>query len=222
MSRFAIIVAAGIGQRFGTKIPKQFLLLQGKPLLMHSIERFSGFTKKTVVVLPSFYLDHWQTLCNQYAFHIQHQVTTGGQTRTASVQSGLNLIQEEGWVAVHDAARPLVSANLITRTFAAAMKSGNAVPCIPLRDAIRQLTEKGNTSINRNDYRLIQTPQCFPVSELKEAFRQFPDQDFDDEASLMEKAGIPVNLIDGEETNLKITFESDLKLAEIFFNLNTV
>ncbi len=222
MSRFAIIVAAGTGQRFGTKIPKQFLLLQGRPLLMHSIERFSSFTKKTVVVLPSFYLDHWQELCNQYAFRIPHQVATGGPTRSSSVKAGLNLLEEDGWVAVHDAARPLVSTSLISQIFASAMKYGNAVPCIPLRDAIRQLTEGNNTSVNRHNYRLIQTPQCFTVSELKKAFLQFPDQDFDDEASLMEKAGMHVNLIEGEETNLKITFESDWKIAQIFFNLNTV
>lgn len=223
MNRFAVIVAGGSGQRFGSTIPKQFLLLGGMPLLMHSIRKFSAFCKSVVVVLPEGYLQEWEKLCRQFSFEIPHITAVGGCSRSASVLNGLNTIEEKsGLVAIHDAARPLVSESLIEEVFSVAGQFGNAVPCIPVKDSIRFFDGKENKSVNRDNYRLIQTPQCFSLTELSNAFMRFSNLEFSDEASLIEKAGIKVHLVDGELENIKITTKTDLSHAEIFFNQKSV
>lgn len=222
MNRFAVIVAGGTGQRFGSTTPKQFLLLNGKPLLMHSIEKFSAFCKKVIVVLPQSFIHDWETICLQFNFTFPHYLTTGGVTRSKSVINGLNKIEEDGLVAVHDAARPLVSKQLIEKIFSVAGEMGNAVPCIPLTDSIRQVNGAQNNAVSRDDYRLIQTPQCFSVSALKSAFQKFYSMELTDEASLMEKAGETIHLVEGEYQNFKITSKADLAHAETFFNQKAV
>jgi 2-C-methyl-D-erythritol 4-phosphate cytidylyltransferase len=222
MNRFAVIVAGGTGQRFGSTIPKQFLLLNGQPVLMHSISKFFACCKKVVVVLPEDYLNHWESICHQFKFELPLALTTGGSSRSHSVWNGLNQINEEGLVAVHDAARPLVSDRLIEHVFSKAAELGNAVPCIRLSDSLRYVTGNRNKSVNRNDFRLIQTPQCFSVSALKNAFLNHKDQEFSDEASLMEKTGETIHLIEGEYRNFKITSQADLSHAEIFFKQKDV
>lgn len=218
MNRFAVIVAGGTGQRFGSPVPKQFLLLNGKPVLMHSIEKFSRLCKTVVVVLPYNFLNDWEAVCRQFKFEVPHLIAIGGASRSLSVLNGLNKIEEDGMVAIHDAARPLVSEALIDKVFSHGEKTGNAVPCIRLSDSIRILNGKESKSVNRDDFRLIQTPQCFSLSELKKVFRKFAGEEFTDEASLMEKYGIAINLVDGEYFNIKITGKTDLAHAEILFN----
>lgn len=218
MNRFAVIVAGGTGQRFGSPVPKQFLLLSGKPVLMHSIEKFSSLCKDVVVVLPLEYFSHWKKICSQFNFEIPHLIVSGGPSRSISVMNGLDKIGEDGLVAVHDAARPLVSKLLIEKVFLNAEKSGNAVPCIRVNDSIRILNADENKAMNRDDFRLVQTPQCFSLGELKKAFSKFSGEEFTDEASMMERFGLKINLIDGELFNIKITGKSDLAHAEILFS----
>ncbi len=218
MNRFAVIVAGGTGQRFGSPIPKQFLLLRGKPVLMHSIEKFSSFCKNVVVVLPQDFISEWKKKCLQFKFEVPHSIVIGGSSRSQSVYNGLDYIEEDGLVAVHDAARPLVSEDLIIKIYSVASEKGNAVPCIPLNDSIRMIIGTQNKAVSRDDFRLIQTPQCFTVSALKNAFQKYKDKEFSDEASLMEMAGEVINLVAGENANFKITSKDDLSQAEILFS----
>lgn len=218
MNCFAVIVAGGTGLRFGSPVPKQFLLLNNKPVLMHSVQKFSKHCKSVIVVLPNQFINHWETMCRELRFEVPHSIAEGGSSRSASVLNGLIKIDEDGFVAVHDAARPLVSEILIKKIFAEAQQNGNAVPCVPLNDSIRQVNGTQNKAVNRNDYRLIQTPQCFKVSALKSAFQKYQAMEFTDEASLMEIAGETIHLIEGETENFKITSPFDLSQAEIFFN----
>lgn len=222
MNRYAVIVAGGTGQRFGSSVPKQFLLLSGKPVLMHSIEKFSPFCKSVVVALPEDFISHWTALCHKFRFQIPHAIASGGISRSASVFNGLMQIEEDGLVAIHDAARPLVSETLIRLIFSEAQERGNAVPCIPLNDSIRKIDGIRNRAVNRSDFRLIQTPQCFILSKLKDAFLKYHPMDFTDEASLMEMAGESIHLVEGDIANFKITSPADLSLAEIFFGKKDV
>lgn len=222
MNRFAVIVAGGRGQRFGSDIPKQFLLLHGKPVLMHSIEKFAAFCQLIVVVLPHDFLQEWERLCSKFNLRIPHVVTTGGESRSLSVYHGLSKIEQDGLVAIHDAARPLVSESLIQKVFLTAEEKGNAVPCIPINDSIRQLYQHENKAVDRNHFRLIQTPQCFPVSDLKNAFSRLKNTEFSDEATLMEQAGFTIHLTEGEPQNIKITGKFNLLEAEILFNQKDV
>lgn len=222
MNRYAVIVAGGTGQRFGSAIPKQFLLLNGKPVLMHSIEKFSNHCKTTVVVLPLDFIRDWERICHQFKFEIPHLIVSGGASRSLSVLNGINKIEDDGLVAVHDAARPLVSESLIEKVFLHAEKAGSAVPCIRLNDSIRLLNGDESKTVKRDDFRLIQTPQCFLLCELKKAFSRFSGEVFTDEASLMERYGIAIHLVDGENFNIKITGKTDLAHAEILFNQKDV
>jgi 2-C-methyl-D-erythritol 4-phosphate cytidylyltransferase len=214
MERFAVIVAAGSGTRMGSAVPKQFLLLKGLPLLMHSIRRFSDHCQNIIVVLAEDRISEWGELCSQYKFDLKHQVIPGGALRAESVKAGLDALPPEGVVAIHDAARPLISGKLISTLYRYAEQEGSAVPVIPLSDSLRKV--KGNTSqaVDRNEYRLVQTPQCFDLIMLRKAFLQPGFRNFTDEASLAEAAGYTVNLVEGENTNIKITLPADLLWAE--------
>ncbi|MCC6384635.1 MAG: 2-C-methyl-D-erythritol 4-phosphate cytidylyltransferase [Bacteroidia bacterium] len=218
MNRNTVIVAGGTGERFGSKTPKQFLLLNNLPVLMHSINKFASLSNQLVVVLPSIFIQYWSNLCLEYSLNIPHLVAAGGSTRSASVLAGLNFLEGDGLVAIHDAARPLVSANLIESIFLHAERMGSAIPVIPVKDSLRKIDNDKSYAVERGNYKLVQTPQCFRMSELKTAFLNFPQQSFTDEAALMELAGFEISLVEGDPVNMKITNQLDLDLAQTLLN----
>jgi 2-C-methyl-D-erythritol 4-phosphate cytidylyltransferase len=214
MTRYAIIVAGGSGSRMGLDTPKQFLLLRGKPLLMHSIERFSGHCEKVIAVLPKDRMEDWKTLCQEYNFSIRHDAVPGGGMRAESVKCGLDLLEGDGIAAIHDAARPLITDKLITRLFTAAEQEGSAVPVIKIGDSLRKMIGNSSVAVDRSEYRLVQTPQCFDLHLIRKAFLHSGFRNFTDEASMAEAAGYTMHLIEGEVSNIKITVPADLVYAE--------
>lgn len=216
MKKYIIIVAGGTGTRMNNAIPKQFLELQGKPILMHTIEKFTSAIPEinSVVVLSLAYKEQWKTLCEKHNFTIPHQLIDGGETRFHSVKNGLECIPENCVVGIHDAARPLVNTQTIISAFATAEQKGNASPAIPLTESIREVKNSNNKAVNRNDYFIIQTPQCFQAVLIKKAFLQEYRPSFTDDASVLEAMGEKINLIDGNRENIKITNPQDLIIAE--------
>jgi len=222
MNYYAIIVAGGSGTRMGAAIPKQFLLLNNKPVLMHTLERFFNYNNhlKIILVLPDNQKDYWAKLCIDHSFTIPHQIVSGGSTRFESVQNGLQAITEttKAMVAVHDGVRPLVSYETLERCFAHATTFGNAIPFIPLNDSIRKVENGGSQHVNRNDYKAIQTPQVFDLEIIKTAYQQAFIDLFTDDASVVESTGVAINLVDGNIENIKITTPFDIILAEALLN----
>ena len=217
MNRFAIIVAGGTGQRFGSQIPKQFLPLKGLPILMHTIKTFYKFDSsiKIIVTLPADFIEMWQALCSEYKFTIHHKTIQGGETRFHSVKNGLNTITQTGVVAIHDAVRPLVSTDTLLRCYETAQRTGNAVPITSLVDSIRQLKGDASKQVKRDEFVLVQTPQVFEISLLKKAYEQPYILDFTDDASVVEKLGTKIILVEGNRENIKITNQTDLLIAEV-------
>jgi 2-C-methyl-D-erythritol 4-phosphate cytidylyltransferase len=218
MKYYAIIVAGGSGNRMQSSIPKQFLLLDGKPVLMHTITAFSECLLKPQILLVLNIDQHkyWNELCMKYNFDIPHQVIKGGIQRFHSVKNGLKAIKGKGIVAVHDAVRPLISADLITQSFQVAEEKGNCIIGITPTDSVRRLLAAGKSeTINRDQLALIQTPQTFEVELLKKAYQAAYRNEFTDDASVAEYAGYKINLIEGERENIKITYSEDLAVASI-------
>ena len=219
MNDYVIIVAGGKGLRMGGDVPKQFLPVGGRPVLMRTLERFHQYNiaLKIILVLPKAQQDYWLQLCRQYEFHIPYRLADGGETRFHSVQNGLALIPDdaEGVVGVHDGVRPFVSAEVIARCYETARKSGAAVPVTPVVESLRQL-HGGDTSesVPRDHYRLVQTPQTFDIQLLKAANRQPYRDTFTDDASVVESYGHPITLVDGNRENIKLTTPFDLRIAE--------
>ncbi|MDB5231554.1 MAG: 2-C-methyl-D-erythritol 4-phosphate cytidylyltransferase [Chitinophagaceae bacterium] len=218
MKKYAVIVAAGSGQRMNSKIPKQFIQIKGKPVLWYTIQAFLyAFPDiEIILVLPEEYQANAFKLLH-IPFNPRIHVTNGGATRFHSVQNGLRLIQEHGVVFIHDGVRCLVSNELINRCYNQALKSGSAIPAVTANDSIR--IQDGNTSrsINRNNVKIIQTPQTFLTEILLPAFEQDYDTSFTDEASVVEAAGKKVHLVEGEYSNIKITQPVDLLIIEKMF-----
>jgi 2-C-methyl-D-erythritol 4-phosphate cytidylyltransferase len=217
MKYYAIIVAGGSGKRMQNVLAKQFLLLKDKPVLMHTISAFhnSNFNPEIILVLNKDLHQQWDELCFKYNFNIHHLVINGGEQRFYSVRNGLMAINGEGIVAIHDAVRPLVSSKLIANTYKEAEIKGNAIPCLNPSDSVRRI--KGNESkiLNRDELVLVQTPQTFEISQLRKAYQQHYKSKFTDDASVVEKAGFKINLIEGDRNNLKITYPEDLELANL-------
>ena len=203
-----------------SEVPKQFMLLNGKPILMHTIESFyySDFKPEIILVLNVDFITYWEQLCEKYNFLIPHTLIKGGLQRFHSVKNGIKAIKEDSVIAIHDAVRPLASNELICRSFKEAEESGNAIVAIKSKDSVRQ--QKGNTSLslNRDEIYLIQTPQTFQFELLNTAYKQEYSNEFTDDASVVERTGITLNLIEGESKNLKITFPEDLSLAEFYLS----
>lgn len=216
MKYYAIIVGGGSGSRMQQQTPKQFLELAGKPVLMHTLEAFSKSALKPelILVLNVHYHDYWEKLCTDYNFTIPHQLIKGGEQRFHSVKNGLKKIKGKAVVAIHDAVRPLVSADLITRSFTEAELHGNSVCGIQSKDSIRQLTKNGNAALDREKIYLIQTPQTFKSELIQKAYLQEYRMSFTDDAAVAEQHGVKIHLIDGETQNIKITYPEDLILAE--------
>ncbi len=215
-----IIVAGGEGRRLGGPLPKQFLPLGEVPVLWHTLLAFHRYdpSLQIILVLHPDWTGHWQKVSRTLQPSIDYQITTGGETRFHSVANGLLLAEDGGLTAVHDASRPLVSRKLLERTFTAAREKGNAVPATAVHDSLREVTDDGNRPVDRNRYRSIQTPQIFPTRLLKEAFRQPYDPAFTDEATVAERMGVKIHLVEGEDRNIKITTAFDLKVAEMILH----
>ncbi len=215
MQKYALIVAGGKGKRMGTEIPKQFLELRGKPVLMHTIEKFHRYDNSIsiVIVLPGDQIEYWRSLMKKHSFRIPHEIVKGGLHRFNSVRNGLELVNDDGLVAVHDGVRPLVSTGTIERCFEAAKESGNAIPVISPAESLRMISGKGSSPLSRESVRIIQTPQVFNSTLIKKAYRQEYDPSFTDDATVLEKSGVTINLVEGNRENVKITDQADLLVA---------
>jgi 2-C-methyl-D-erythritol 4-phosphate cytidylyltransferase len=215
MRFYAVIVAGGTGKRMGAEVPKQYLELAGKPVLMRTIERFKAFSEsiEIITVLPENQLMFWAGLQKKYSFSIPHTIVKGGRTRFFSVRNGLKFVDVPGIVAIHDGVRPLVSIDTIKRCFDAAEKLGNAIPVIAPSDTLRLISEKGNAPVNRLLVRQVQTPQVFHAGLIKKAYEQEYLQEFTDDATVLEKTGIKINLVEGNRENIKITTPEDLIIS---------
>jgi 2-C-methyl-D-erythritol 4-phosphate cytidylyltransferase len=213
---YVIIVAGGKGLRMGGDIPKQFLPVGGRPVLMRTIERFRAYssTLHIILVLPKAQQDYWQALCQEYQFAVDYQLADGGETRFHSVQNGLALVPDDakGVVGVHDGVRPFVSIDVIGRCYEAARIHKAVIPVTPVIETLRHVSEGTKP---RSDYRLVQTPQCFDIELLKAANRQPYCDGFTDDASVVEAYGHAITLVEGNRENIKLTTPFDLKIAEI-------
>jgi 2-C-methyl-D-erythritol 4-phosphate cytidylyltransferase len=221
MKYFAIIVAGGSGKRMQNTIPKQFLLLNKKPVLMHTLEVFyqTTNTPDLILVLNANLHVYWKELCAQYNFNIPHLLVAGGEQRFHSVRNGLMAIKDdEAIVAIHDAVRPLVSQKLIEQSFKTAYNKDNAITYIKPSDSVRKTVDDKSEPINRDELIFIQTPQTFKLEQLKIAYQQHYKADFTDDATVIESAGFKLNLIEGEKYNIKITYPEDLELASFYLN----
>ena len=201
--------------RMGAEIPKQFLELAGRPVLMHTIERFKSFDEsiEIITVLPENQLRHWIELQEKYSFNVPQTIVKGGSARFYSVRNGLKFVNAPSLVAIHDGVRPFVSIDTIRRCFKTAEELGNAVPVLTPAESLRILTENGNEPINRLCVKQIQTPQVFDARLIKDAYSQNYSNEFTDDATVLEKTGIKINLIDGNPENIKITNPTDLLIS---------
>ena len=214
--RYAIIVAGGLGHRMKSSTPKQFLLLKGKPLLMHTISRFAEIRPQPeiILVLPEGQSDTWKKLCREYKFNIRHSVTDGGKERFHSVKNGLKLIQSDSLVAIHDGVRPLVSTGVIEECYRVASVTGSAIPVVSPSESVRELRGDGSSRpVNRDTIRLVQTPQVFRSELIKRAYSSRYSTAFTDDATVVEELGLPVTLVAGNPENIKITTPADLAYA---------
>jgi len=216
MLKYAVIVAGGSGDRMNSAIPKQFLPLNGKPVLLHTIETFlQTFNDlEIILVLPEKFMRDGNTIVEQASDPKRIQIATGGNSRFHSVKNGLKLVTENAIVFVHDAVRCLVTTNLIKKCYESALENGNAIPAIPLTDTVRMETEDGSVVIDRSKLRIIQTPQTFFSNLLLKAFEVEYDNAFTDEATVAEKFGIKIHLVPGEAENIKLTRPVDIAIAE--------
>lgn len=215
MTDYIIIVAGGKGLRMGSDIPKQFLPIGGKPVLMRTIERFHHFSEalQIILVLPKTQQAYWHELCEQYQFDVPYMLADGGETRFHSVQHGLALIPDDaqGVVGVHDGVRPFPAIDVIRRCYDTARTAKAVIPVTPVVETLRHITEGTKP---RGDYRLVQTPQTFDIQLLKAANRQPFSEAFTDDASVVESYGHAITMVEGNRENIKITTPFDLAIAE--------
>jgi 2-C-methyl-D-erythritol 4-phosphate cytidylyltransferase len=221
MEKTVLIVAGGKGTRMNSPVPKQFLLLEGKPVLMHVIKRFRQYESsiRIVITLPHSQIEAWDILCSEHSFTNDVEVISGGETRTLSVLNGLKVLSTNGIVAIHDGVRPLVSTELIRKCFDAAEKFGCAIPILPVTDSIREIKMDESFAVDRDNFRIVQTPQCFVTGLLRKAYESSPEKNFTDDAGIFERCGNRIHLIDGEKKNIKITTAEDLAIAELFLKM---
>lgn len=218
MNKAAILVAGGKGMRMGTSLPKQYLPLAGKPVLMHTLEKFfrADPSLLLILVLPKDDFDYWNSLCTSHAFVLPHQLVAGGESRFQSVKNGLMALPfQEGLVAIHDGVRPFVSENVIQNSFVLAAEKGSAIPVVALKDSLRKVETSGESSFqDRAHFRLVQTPQTFQLKPLLQAFAVEELAIFTDDATVYEHQGWEISLIEGNPENIKLTTPEDLAFAE--------
>ena len=217
MKKHIIIVAGGKGLRMGGDIPKQFLPVCGKPVLMRTLEAFRTYDPSIhiVLVLPVSQQTYWKELCRTYRFELPHDIVDGGETRFHSVMNGLALVEGDGLVGVHDGVRPFVSQEVIARCYEEASRQKAVIPVVGVVETVRHLTDEGSETVPRDQYRLVQTPQVFDAALLRRAYQQEYTALFTDDASVVEALGEKVHLVEGNRENIKLTTPFDLKLAEI-------
>ncbi len=221
---YAIIVAGGSGTRMQSAVPKQFLLLNGLPVLMHTLLAFNRASSKPklIVVLPEAFHQYWLELCAEHQFTMEHELIGGGPTRFHSVKNGLSLVPKDALVAVHDAVRPLVSAEVIEAAYKQATSQGAVIVAVKSRDSVRQAKGAYNQSLLRDEIYLVQTPQTFKADLLKQAYEHPYQESFTDDASVAEHAGFAIHIAEGDYQNFKITFPEDIAIAELLLKIRTV
>lgn len=222
---YVIIVAGGKGLRMGGDVPKQFLPVGGIPVLMRTLMRFRDYDAalRIILVLPRDQQDYWHELCREHHFSISYELADGGATRFHSVQNGLALIPDDacGVVGVHDGVRPFVAIDVIRRCYEAARTQQAVIPVTPVVETLRHVSPaaegqvEASVTVSRNDYRLVQTPQCFDIQLLKAAFQQPYTDAFTDDASVVEAYGHPVTLVEGNRENIKLTTPFDLRVGQL-------
>jgi 2-C-methyl-D-erythritol 4-phosphate cytidylyltransferase len=220
IKKYAVIVAGGSGKRMNSSIPKQFLEVNGLPILMHTINAFHQYDASIdiVLVLAASEIEYWDTLVKKYKFSVPVRVQAGGETRFQSVKAGLGLINTSGLVAIHDGVRPLITSEIIHRAYEAGYKNGTAITSVEMKESIRMVTPTKSKALDRKEYRTIQTPQVFKCRLIKDAYLIEENEMLTDDASVAEKAGYIIHLIEGSYENLKITTPEDLVLAEAILN----
>ena len=218
MKQYIIIVAGGSGSRMGSTIPKQFLDLNSKPILMQTINKMHSSLEgsEIILALPKSEFDTWKNLCQQHQFNISHQLVEGGNTRFESVKNALQKVTMNSIIAVHDGVRPLVKESVVKQCMQSAKEKGASIPILHIEESLRQKTDSGSAVVNRDNYLIVQTPQCFTSEVLLKAYQQDYVASFTDDASVVEALGIDVHLIQGNKENIKITTPEDLKIAEIY------
>lgn len=218
MKKFALIVAGGSGSRMNNSIPKQFIEINGRPVLMHTFDAFINFDPKLeyILVLPKDQIKLWNLLCDKHQFKIECEIASGGETRFHSVKNGLDLISEDGIVFIHDGVRPLVSAKTLQNCFETATLKGNALPVIPVSESVRFADDSGNQPVDRSKYFLVQTPQTFQTKLIQQAYQKAKSTLFTDDATVLESMGETIHLVEGNRENIKITNPPDLIIAEAF------
>jgi 2-C-methyl-D-erythritol 4-phosphate cytidylyltransferase len=216
MTKSIIITAGGIGKRMGSDIPKQFIEINGLPILMRTIQQFFNFdnTIQIIVVLPEAHIYFWNGLIQKYHFTIKHTVIKGGKERFHSIKNGLTIVNGD-LVGIHDGVRPFVSIEVIKNTFNFAQAEGAAIPVIDLKESIRQIITVDSKSVDRSNYKIVQTPQCFTRDIILKAYQQDYSSEFTDDASVVEQLGHKINLVPGNDENIKITTPMDLRLSEL-------
>ena len=214
--RFVLITAGGTGERMKSDIPKQFIEIAGKPILMHTFEAFYSFDNQMrfVLVLPENQIEVWERLCLKHEFKIPHETVKGGETRFQSVKNGLSQIPKNGITAIHDGVRPLVSIETIRNCFEVAEKYGNAVPVTDIVETVRKIEGDNNLIVNREEYKLVATPQVFKTELIKTVYAQDYSPEFTDSSSVAENMGVKIYLTKGNRENIKITTPVDLIFAE--------
>lgn len=218
---YAVIVAGGQGLRMGTQLPKQFLLVDDYPILFYTLKAFyiADPTIQMILVLPPTHQAYWQTCIQKHQISIPHTLVDGGDTRYQSVKNGLNHVPQGAYVAIHDGVRPMVTKELIDRCFDACKQFEGVIPVLPVTDSIRKVTFKESKAIDRAEYRMVQTPQCFRSEVIKKAYADVPySESLTDDATVAEAFGLNIHLVDGEKKNIKITTPEDVLLFQMYLH----
>ena len=221
MRKSVIIVAGGSGKRMGTALPKQFLSINGKALIMYTMEKFLEFDPEIemVLVLNEDYFEHWQNIMIKTHFNHPVKLAAGGETRFHSVKSGIKMLEGESIAGIHDSVRPLVSLETIQRVYSAAEIYGSAIPCIPLKESVREISDNNSHPIDRSKIVVVQTPQVFHSEILQKAYDTDYSDVFTDDANVVEKAGFEIKIVTGDEFNLKITTPGDFEIAKMLLTV---
>lgn len=222
MQKSVIITAGGIGKRMGSELPKQFLVLGGKPVLVHTLELFFKYdpTIEIILTLPNEWRGYWETVIDKYYCRVPHIVVNGGEERYHSIQNALKRCSGTV-IAVHDGVRPFVSFETLDRCFSALNQNEAVVPVLRLKESIRQTNEISTNSVDRSNYRLVHTPQCFHAAVLRQAYEQAYHDKVTDDACLVEELGFTIHLVESNEENIKLTTQFDLLIAEIIVQKST-
>lgn len=221
MTKTIIITAGGKGLRMGAELPKQFILINGKPILLYTLELFFRYDPKIeiILVLPDAHISYWQELIVKHKVSIHHHIAVGGKTRYHSIKNGL-IIATGKLIGVHDGVRPFTSNKVIIDVFKAAEQFGAAIPTMPLVESIRKVNGQNSEALDRSRYVSVQTPQCFQAPILKAAYSLEYQNNFTDDASVVEASGAKINLVDGNAENIKITTPFDLRVAAALISRN--